>query len=543
MSSNNTHKVVLYRDTVIVSTDNGLSYFDNNTWKTFIPSFTGTNGNSIPINDIEVKNDSLFVMFWNNIYLYKDGAWTLLYNQPAATMKKLLPISDQVIYATSDHGLMGLAGIDQGKITIHPDGPGTNFANEIKVDAKKNLWVASGSSSYAKGFYKYDGKKWKNYNLDNYPKLLTNLYYNVFPASDGTVYIGSWGGGFVRITNDTNITVFNSSTTPLVGKGTMIVTAALRTDSKNNLWMLNYDNTVNNKILSVLTKDSVWYHYNASNQYFGQYTSMVIDQYDTKWFACTNGSSYGLYYFNENGSLDNTNVVQDRIDKSISADLTSNKILCMALDKRGDIWVGTSLGAEIVSNTGQVLSGYSPTVQSVYTLSQHSINCIAVDPTNQKWIGTNEGLILVSSDGSTLISTYTTLNSSLLSNIISSIAIDESNGTVYVETQNGLTTLKTAFAKPQDSFTSLFVYPNPLIIDGSDKKITIDGLVQNSSIKILSISGKLINQFASPGGRIAYWNGKTSDGSFVNSGIYIIVAYDQDGNNVATAKVAVIRKK
>ena len=67
-------------------------------------------------------------------------------------------------------------------------------------------------------------------------------------------------------------------------------------------------------------------------------------------------------------------------------------------------------------------------------------------------------------------------------------------------------------------------------------------ILKNSSIKILDISGNLVRTFTSPGGRIAFWDAKNEDGNYVASGIYIIVAYDLEVNNISSAKVAVIKK-
>jgi hypothetical protein len=52
----------------------------------------------------------------------------------------------------------------------------------------------------------------------------------------------------------------------------------------------------------------------------------------------------------------------------------------------------------------------------------------------------------------------------------------------------------------------------------------------------------MINEISTPGGSVAFWNGKDLDGKYVASGIYIIVAYDSEGNNSTTSKVAVINK-
>jgi hypothetical protein len=41
---------------------------------------------------------------------------------------------------------------------------------------------------------------------------------------------------------------------------------------------------------------------------------------------------------------------------------------------------------------------------------------------------------------------------------------------------------------------------------------------------------------------VAYWDGRMSNGEYAGTGIYLVVAYSEDGTKVAKGKVAVIRK-
>jgi hypothetical protein len=246
---------------------------------------------------------------------------------------------------------------------------------------------------------------------------------------------------------------------------------------------------------------------------------------------------------NENKTYEDPS--DDKSDYLTTVDgLNTNDIRDVAVDRRGDVWVATSLGVNVITNTSAVPSSGSSSlrISSVFTLRQQSVNAIAVDPLNQKWIGTNEGLLLVNSDGSRLITTFTAQNSALLSNIIRSIAIDENKGIVYVGTDEGLTSFETPYIKPLESFDELFVYPNPFKIKNGDILLTIDGLIRDTDIKILTIDGTLVTEFSSPGGRTAYWDGKDDDGELVSTGVYIIVAFDTEGNEVVTGKVAVFRE-
>ena len=130
----------------------------------------------------------------------------------------------------------------------------------------------------------------------------------------------------------------------------------------------------------------------------------------------------------------------------------------------------------------------------------------------------------------------------MLSDIVRSIAIDEVTGTVYVGSDAGLTSFLTPSIKPLDTFSELFFFPNPFVLGSGNNLLTIDGLIKDTEIKILTIDGKLVNSFLSPGGRVAYWDGKDQQGRLVNSGVYLIVAHDQEGNSVLTGKVAVLRQ-
>ena len=51
-----------------------------------------------------------------------------------------------------------------------------------------------------------------------------------------------------------------------------------------------------------------------------------------------------------------------------------------------------------------------------------------------------------------------------------------------------------------------------------------------------------MKEFSSPGGRVAFWDGTDSNGKLVSSGVYLVIAFDQNGNNVVAGKIAVIHQ-
>jgi ligand-binding sensor domain-containing protein len=540
LPSNNVLKVVRFDTSLIAATDNGLAVFNGTSWSPYLSQFIG-----VSINDLMVSGDSLIILTNNAIFSYKNNNVTQLASSPDQLLKLGLSSSLGII-AASNKGIF-VPSEPAGSQYIFPNGPGENLFPSITVDGNGNLWSASGKNNIGVGFYKYDGSKWTTYNTTNTPALKTNDCYTIYSAPDNTIYIGTWGAGFTKLSGD-QFTSYDTTGTGMVGiaiDGNFLVITGFAVDVSNNLWLLNYESGVG-KALTVLTSDNKWINISVPSEAgitLNQHYNLVIDQYGTKWYNVLDSRRAGLYYYNENGTLTNSN--DDIYGYITSANgLNNNNINCLAIDKLGNLWVGTSPGANIITNLSTVSSSgiSSSNITPVYILSQQTVNCIAVDALNQKWIGTNEGLLLVNSDGSSLLATYNTTNSPLLSNQITSLAIDQNTGTVYAGSNSGIVSFKTDAEKPLDSFNELFFYPNPFKIKNSNNQLTIEGLVKDSNIKILTISGRLVRQFTSPGGRVAYWDGRDDSGNLVASGIYLIVAYDTEGNNVTAGKVAVLRQ-
>jgi ligand-binding sensor domain-containing protein len=538
LPSANVNKVVLYNGSVIVGTAGGLAIFNGTNWQNFLPQLNGE------INDLLVRNDSLYILSGNLIDVYANGAISHSYNLASPAIA--LSYSNQLgLLAASSSGIYEVYSTNINNV-IYPQGPASNQFPSLAVDNNGVLWCASGRDASPKGFYEYDGKTWTNFNMSNTPGLISNAFHVVYAAPDNSIYFGAWGQGFIKVKNDSTQT-FYLANTGMVGINSspdFLVVSGFGTDSRGNLWVLNYGST-NLQTLHLFTQDNI-YHYSlpvAGSQFIAQYFNLVVDQYDTKWFSSLDPARTGLFYFNENGTY--TNLNDDKYAFLTTADgLTSNTINAIVMDTRGDIWVGTGLGVNIITNTETIAPGSTPklSISSVFSLREYTINCLAVDPINQKWVGTNQGLLLVNSDGSEVLATYNTQNSPLLSNIIISIAIDKNTGIVYVGTDQGLTSFQTPAIQPKDTFSKLFMYPSPFVLTGSINRLTIDGLISNSEIKIITVYGKMVKDILSPGGRVAFWDGTDSQGRLVSSGVYLVVAYDQQGNSVVTGKIAVLHK-
>lgn len=176
-----------------------------------------------------------------------------------------------------------------------------------------------------------------------------------------------------------------------------------------------------------------------------------------------------------------------------------------------------------------------------YLLSGIDITAIAIDNANRKWIGTNgNGVYLISSDNMVEEHHFTTSNSSLLSNIIQSITIDNNSGIVYIGTEKGLCSYQSEATQTNEVMDSdnVWAYPNPVTPEYKGM-ITITGLSLNSDIKITSSNGALVAQGRSTGGSFQ-WNGKDLEGNRVASGVYMVNAATSDGKKGTVCKVVIV---
>ncbi len=275
---------------------------------------------------------------------------------------------------------------------------------------------------------------------------------------------------------------------------------------------------------------------------------VAIDNYNTKWVVSSANPS-GLYFFNENNTT--TNYSDDVFGVYYTNEFGVDNITGVIIDKNNEVWISTNNGVFIISNPLAAIQNpnQKPPPQKLGIISGNlkvpfteNCKCITTDVLNQKWIGTeNNGVFHLSSDGSTLIETFNTTNSPILSNQINSIAVNNKDGRAYFGTLSGLSSVQTDAILPLAEFDKIICSPNPYIVPPR-VGLKIDGLIENSIVKILSLSGDVIAEFNSPGGRIASWDGKDSKGKYVASGIYLIVGFDKDGKNVGKGKLAIIKQ-
>jgi len=297
------------------------------------------------------------------------------------------------------------------------------------------------------------------------------------------------------------------------------------------------------------------------------FSDLIVDRNGTKWVGCFKN---GVIAYNENNGSKKINQVYKQ-----EQNMPASQVKALAIDNRGQLWIGTWNGLRVLYNTANFLEDPNPSVNEIVfledgipkeLLSAQYITDIKVDGSNNKWIGTfDSGLFCFSPDGQKTIYHFTQDNSPLPSNTISDISIDLNKGRVYISTPRGLVSFLSGGSNTEEELSNAYVYPNPVRpeynilgfndLNNINNGIKIKGLTENVNIKITDIEGNLVAEaqsrinlrsssanynFAIDGGT-AIWNGKNLANNIVASGVYLILISDLDSFETKVLKVAIIR--
>lgn len=494
-------------------------------------------------------------------FISPNGLWRVGFSAPGVLSvtgpaggfpSPLTAIVSDGILGTSSEGI--ITGGDPAWTRHIPPGPPTNKFVGLAVDQRGVLWAGTGSDPGGEGFMSFDGSRWRAYVKSDDPRLGSNNFYKVSIGSRDTKWIGNWGAGLARVNDAGTVEQVLNTTNGLVPSQSpvedpgqrYVVAGGVATDDEGRAWITTRTPAGDTALITVAPDNSIHYVKGliTRNPVITLY-DVVIDFAGTKWFADISrfepfvpGRQTGLYYYNERFVLTGGTGNWGRLVQQDG--LTSENVYSLALDRDGSLWVGTDEGVNIIFDPGHPRGHILP----YHPLSDQLIQAILVDPLNNKWLATRtQGVFLYSPDGTSIIDSFTVGNTGgkLLDNDVAAMAIDRSTGMMYFGTEKGLSVLSTFAVAPAETFGSLTVSPNPFYLP-STSSLLVGGLVQNSTLKILRIDGSLVREIVTPGGGVGYWDGRDERGNLASSGVYLIVAYSEDGSEAASGKVAVIRR-
>jgi ligand-binding sensor domain-containing protein len=543
--------LAVFNGKLYTGTTRGLYVLNDSTW-VGLDSLAGRNINAITVSQNFLAGAE---SGYNLFRISSQNVFTRIATPSTYSVNSIvLGANDSPVVGTTQGGIMTL----ESTWTSHfPNGPADNQFISVAVDGLGNVWGGSGIDNRGVGFYRYDGKTWKTFSPQEYPAIGTTAAYRVGVGCGNQVWIGFWGHysavalmppGATRVDSAQvfGANVGFSATDPGGANTNFVVGRAVCDNRGNTYFPLLIPGNV--RPLMVRTSEGRWVSQpviiqgspQPSLTNLNSTSSLAVDASNNLWVAAVETGNAGIARLRNRGS--GVDSVAD-VFLNGGNGLPGSVIRCIVVDKENNLWVGTD-----DNGIGIVLDLNNPTrsggIANYKPLPAIGINAIAVDALNQKWVATNSGAVLLSPDGTQTLAQYTVENTDgkIISNEIKDVAVDLKTGTVYFATTKGLASLTTAFPQPKADFDDLVVSPNPYLIPGATS-LMIDGLVENSKVKILTIDGHLVRELQTPGGRIGFWDGKDERGEYVSTGVYLVIGYtDSKTNKVGKGKVAVVRK-
>ena len=513
----------------------------------------------------DFNNTSCIYSDLDNIYLgaKNQGFWVINEEIVKCSPNTLLSHDIEALYYNNEK----LYGISRDGLFIYNQ---TNFFN---------LLSDRDQSSFLTSDYSNDCNMFNGFQLDYIPgsKVSSSIV-----AYDNRIFLPNSGiipseeenrGGFI-IVNESDFTIED-----IIGESQLeglngiydsntdnyLTINQIKKDQSNRIWVVNPYAEQSGSILSYLNlNDNSWTNIQAPDQQSYLPQEIAFDNSNRAWVAFRNETKLINSEIYSNGGL-----------KIVMPDghwyLVENLESLPGEDSNVSIWsidFSTFQGNEILwVLTSNGVQGYSVTpslngdffnndpsddylfrIDRIYPLdfftnvSFSKGDKIKIDPQGNTWITTaHSGIYVIknnidfwpNSDG---INVY---NSDVLSNVVRDVAFDAENGLAFIATDKGLSILGVPFEKNRKN-SNIGVSPNPFVV-GQDTNIVIEDIYSGSLIKIITLSGKVVQEIQLPYNENKInWDGTDHKGRFLDSGIYLIVAQsDRYGNGVT--KIAIIR--
>jgi len=570
-ANNNFKNITVFNDKLYTILNTQLYEVNEINELELITSFSGT------VNGLKSSSTHLSVAFNSSVAVY-DTQLNLVFQNNADgdfdyTLNTAYTENNQLLLATKQFGVLSSSSLTTPVfLEIHPDGPVSN--DIFSVPAKNNhLWAVYGGYDRTMapvqpnlGYSHYDGENWyteENESDNSFPGLVD---VTLDPSNEDKAYISSFGstsmidtyktGGLFVVENNEVSNFYNNLNSPLENlydtdpsnSSVTIRISGSVFDRQGNLWLTN----LGQKELKKFSNGS-WTEFNISagkpNLSFGL-SDIIIDRNNTLWIG-TRGD--GVIAFNENG-----NRIKGLTTIPTQGGLPKMRVLSLASDTENRIWIGTISGLVVFNNASGVFDADVLDAQPIIILDDgtprkllgdETVNTIAVDGANNKWFGTeNGGVTYTNPSGQNTIANFSKQNSPIPSDRIVKIAVDKDTGKVFFATDKGIVAYNSNVAPFGDSLGEVYAYPNP--VRKFHNIVTIDGrngtnLPKGTNVKILDVAGNLVYESnvvegqQLQGGKVI-WDKKNLAGTYVASGIYIVLLANEDASETSTTKIAII---
>ena len=480
---------------------------------------------------------------FNGLTASDDGLLAIANGQPyrLSASGDVIPIENEAInfaqdIAETEDGLWiadqqrGLLRItDEQAEPLAPNGP---LSDNVQTLNYVNGSVVALEGDAPGAYTVFSEGRWQNYTNLPVASRLTDVAYT---ETTQQYYLASLGEGILQWDGQEGLSVIDQSGTGSTLENNQIT--ALLPD-QNRLWVANYNATSSLHLFNL--DDDSWQPV-AFNRASARYPRQMVQDFSQQIWMMIGGSDLGqpgndLLVFNPESN--DRLFISDRVNAS---QLPGQQLTDMAVDLDGQLWLTGSEGVAFFPAPEQVFSDATvlrPVFDRQFLLLGEFVTAIAVDGSNRKWIGTNSGLWLFSETAEELVYRSTTENSPLISDVILDITVDNQSGEVFLATDRGLVSFRSTATEGTFTHQSVKLFPNP-VRQSFDGLIGMQGLVNQATVKITTVSGVLVQELQAEGGT-ATWDLRAYTGDRVQSGVYLVFSASADGSETFVGKIAVV---
>ena len=352
-------------------------------------------------------------------------------------------------------------------------------------------------------------------------------------------------GALQRINLDdlSSYTVYDTSENVIVGTQELggspyyLKTRGLSEDSYGNIWALNVHTLAGETLIQFRTNGEIHKYSTSDSEDKLQILAreMIFDQYGRLWIANEARQSDvprttgGITVFDPNTNVWALITTSDG--------LANNDVYSIDMDPlTGNMWAATASGVQMIrtptSFSAQTEFSMNPPIDG---LSGKLPVKLRIDPKGNKWILTqSQGVQIYMTnnrwfdEGNGL----STDNSELLDDVVYDIEFDTKNGYAYLLTPSGLSRYEIAWTEERTDMSEVIVFPQPFK-PGIDSYIAIDGLAEQSHVRITTLDGRVLIQFSANADenreKQIVWDGILPTGDYIPRGVYLAFITNIDG--------------
>lgn len=474
-ASKKCNNITIDGDIAYLSMDFGILTFDLNLYEFVDAYYIGPEAEDVVVKDVMLHGDSIYAQTASIVYCanLKDNIVDYRSWYECAKLPKPFDAKKGKEYKGKNGDVWTVSG-NKGvarkfatgeQVYYLPDGPYMNIPYNLTYEGGRLYMVSGGrwatQNKNPGHLMIYENGKWINIinsEIEKQPNkpALDFTGVAVDPEDASRFFVTSYGTGLYEFRNNSLYAHYTTENSIL---GTAVEstperytrTASAVFDNENRLWVA-VDGNVDTTLVCLMSDGSQrgvnFYSDRTNRVIFHTSADLLIDAVkpSRKWMvSCRSTPMVAL--LDDGGSSFDDNDDQCKVRAEFH-DQDGNLLVpefyyTISQAPNGDIWIGSSMGPIIISQTIDFLTSNQcqrlRLLDGSNVLDLERVNAYAWDDRENIWIGTQTGGVYVlNPEGNEIIARYTSSNSAMPSNTVMSMAYDKDSRQMYIGTSLGL---------------------------------------------------------------------------------------------------------